>query len=92
MATYVNMLIQSGFLIKRLEEPKLDPDITDTDVQDQCRRPPFLVIAALKANPPARDGRKKGQRLGIRIGNDNIPRVYAGICHGPFHLEYTASL
>jgi SAM-dependent methyltransferase len=50
MATYVNMLIQSGFLIKRLEEPKPDPDIADTDVQDQLRRPPFLVIAALKAN------------------------------------------
>jgi hypothetical protein len=57
MATYVNMLIQSGFVIKRLEEPKPDPDITDTDVQDQSRRPPFLVIAALKANPSARDGR-----------------------------------
>jgi hypothetical protein len=48
MATYVNMLIQTGFLIKRLEEPKPDQDITDTNVQDQFRRPPFLVIAALK--------------------------------------------
>ena len=46
MATNVNTLIQTGFLIERLEEPKPDQDITD--VQDQFRRPPFLAIAALK--------------------------------------------
>jgi SAM-dependent methyltransferase len=57
MATYVNTLIQAGFLIKRLEEPKPDPDIADTDVRDQSRRPPFLVIAALKdsRSAPATD-------------------------------------
>ncbi|MBV8350793.1 MAG: class I SAM-dependent methyltransferase [Verrucomicrobia bacterium] len=53
MATYVNTLIQAGFLIKSLEEPKPDRDITDTDVQDQFRRPPFLVIAVLKDSPSA---------------------------------------
>jgi hypothetical protein len=40
-------VIDSGFLIKRLEEPKPAPDTTDPDVQDQSRRPPFLVIAAV---------------------------------------------
>jgi len=48
IATYVNTLIDSGFLIKRLEEPKPPPDTTDPDTQAQSRRPPFLVIAAVK--------------------------------------------
>jgi SAM-dependent methyltransferase len=48
LATYVNIVIDSGFLIKRLEEPKPAPDTTDPDVQDQFRRPLFLVIAAIK--------------------------------------------
>ena len=51
IATYVNTLIDSHFLIKRLEEPKPPPDTTDPDVQDQSRRPPFLLIAAVKASP-----------------------------------------
>jgi SAM-dependent methyltransferase len=48
LATYVNTVIESGFLIKRLEEPKPAPDTTDPDVREQSRRPPFLVIAAIK--------------------------------------------
>jgi 2-polyprenyl-3-methyl-5-hydroxy-6-metoxy-1,4-benzoquinol methylase len=48
IATYVNTLIDSSFLIKRLEEPKPPPDTTDPDTQAQSRRPPFLVIAAVK--------------------------------------------
>jgi SAM-dependent methyltransferase len=47
MATYVNTLIKSGFRITTLEEPHPAPDITEPDVQDQSRRPPFLVIAAI---------------------------------------------
>jgi SAM-dependent methyltransferase len=49
LATYVNTLIESGFGITRLEEPKPAPELTDPDEQDQTRRPPFLVIAAVKA-------------------------------------------
>jgi SAM-dependent methyltransferase len=49
IATYVNTLIDSGFLIKRLEEPKPPPEITDADTRDQARRPPFLIIAATKS-------------------------------------------
>ncbi|MGA7130648.1 MAG: class I SAM-dependent methyltransferase [Chthoniobacterales bacterium] len=48
IATYVNTVINSGFLLKRLEEPKPAPDTKDPDTQDQSRRPPFLVIAAVK--------------------------------------------
>lgn len=48
VATYVNTVIDSGFRITRLEEPKPDPEITDPDVLDQSRRPPFLVIASIR--------------------------------------------
>jgi SAM-dependent methyltransferase len=48
LATYVNTLIDSGFRITRLEEPKPAPELTDPDEKDQSRRPPFLVIAAVK--------------------------------------------
>jgi SAM-dependent methyltransferase len=49
VATYVNTLIETGFRITRLEEPKPAPEIVEADVQDQSRRPPFLVVAAVKA-------------------------------------------
>jgi SAM-dependent methyltransferase len=48
LATYVNTLIDFGFLIKRLEEPKPPPQATNPDTQDQARRPPFLLVAAHK--------------------------------------------
>jgi SAM-dependent methyltransferase len=48
MATYVNTLIKFGFRITNLEEPKPEPDISDPDVQDQSRRPPFLLIATVR--------------------------------------------
>jgi SAM-dependent methyltransferase len=48
LATYVNTLIESGFRISRLEEPKPVSELTDLDEKDQFRRPPFLVIAAIK--------------------------------------------
>jgi SAM-dependent methyltransferase len=47
IATYINTMIDSGFLIKRLEEPKPASDTTDPDAQDESRRPLFLVIAAI---------------------------------------------
>jgi 2-polyprenyl-3-methyl-5-hydroxy-6-metoxy-1,4-benzoquinol methylase len=49
LATYVNTLIEAGFRIARLEEPKPAPELTDPDEKDQSRRPPFLVVAAVKA-------------------------------------------
>ena len=48
VATYVNTLIKTGFRIAKLEEPKPAPEIVDADVQDQSRRPPFLVVAAVR--------------------------------------------
>jgi SAM-dependent methyltransferase len=49
LATYVNTLIETGFRIARLEEPKPAHELTDPDEKDQSRRPPFLVVAAVKA-------------------------------------------
>jgi SAM-dependent methyltransferase len=49
LATYVNTLIEAGFRIARLEEPKPAPELTDPEEKDQSRRPPFLVVAAVKA-------------------------------------------
>jgi SAM-dependent methyltransferase len=51
VATYVNTVIASGFRITKLEEPKPAPEMIDPDVQDQSRRPPFLVIVAVKDEP-----------------------------------------
>jgi hypothetical protein len=48
VATYVNTLVETGFRIARLEEPKPAAEIVDADVQDQSRRPPFLVVAAVR--------------------------------------------
>ncbi|MBV8813848.1 MAG: class I SAM-dependent methyltransferase [Verrucomicrobia bacterium] len=48
LATYVNTVIESGFWIKRLEEPKPAPELTDPGEKDELRRPLFLVIAAVK--------------------------------------------
>jgi SAM-dependent methyltransferase len=48
VATYVNTVIEIGFRITKLEEPKPALEIVGRDAQDQFRRPPFLVIAAVK--------------------------------------------
>lgn len=48
LATYINTVIESGFRMIRLEEPKPAPELTDPAEKDQSRRPAFLVIAAVK--------------------------------------------
>jgi SAM-dependent methyltransferase len=49
VATYVNTLIDSGFRISRLSEPKPPPEmlIEEPGLKDDCRRPTFLLIAAI---------------------------------------------
>jgi SAM-dependent methyltransferase len=49
-ATYVNTVIDSGFSITRLVEPKPTAEmlVQQPDWEDECRRPMFLLIAALK--------------------------------------------
>lgn len=48
VATYVNTLIDSGFLISKLSEPQPAPEmlIEQPALIDDCRRPTFLLIAA----------------------------------------------
>ncbi len=50
VATYVNTLIDAGFTITRLSEPRPAQDLLDQhpDWQDETRRPMFLLIAAGK--------------------------------------------
>lgn len=51
VATYINSLIESGFRITRLLEPEPSPEMLTAhpDMKDECRRPIFLLIAAVKA-------------------------------------------
>jgi ubiquinone/menaquinone biosynthesis C-methylase UbiE len=51
VATYVNTLIDSGFRISKLLEPEPTPEmlVEQPDLKDDCRRPTFLLIAAVKA-------------------------------------------
>jgi SAM-dependent methyltransferase len=55
VATYVNTLIDSGFQLSKLSEPAPSPDrlIEQPDFQDDCRRPTFLLIAAIKSKEPS---------------------------------------
>lgn len=48
---YVNTLIDAGFGIAKIVEPALSPEllIEQPELQDEYRRPTFLVIAAAKA-------------------------------------------
>ena len=50
VSTYVNALINSGFRIAKLSEPEPMPEmlIEQPDLKDDCRRPTFLLIAAVK--------------------------------------------
>jgi SAM-dependent methyltransferase len=50
VSTYVNTLIDSGFRISKLLEPQPRPEmlIEQPDLKDDCRRPAFLLIAAVK--------------------------------------------
>jgi len=51
VATYVNTLIHSGFRIVKLSEPEPAPEMLakHPDMEDECRRPLFLLIAAAKS-------------------------------------------
>jgi SAM-dependent methyltransferase len=50
IATYVNTLLDAGFNITRLSEPVPTQEMLDKDpeMQDETRRPMFLLIAAVK--------------------------------------------
>lgn len=50
IATYLNTLISSGFQISKLLEPTPTPEmlIENPDWKDECRRPMFLLIAAVR--------------------------------------------
>lgn len=50
VATYMNALIDSGFTITRISEPKPSAKMLDEipEMQDETRRPIFLIIAAVK--------------------------------------------
>lgn len=50
VATYMNALIEAGFAIRRLSEVEITPDMLagNPDLQDEVRRPIFLLIAAAK--------------------------------------------
>jgi SAM-dependent methyltransferase len=54
VATYVNTLIDSGFRISKLLEPEPPPEMLNEqpDWKDDCRRPTFLLIAAVKIPTP----------------------------------------
>jgi len=50
VATYVNALLDAGFIITRLYEPEPAQEMLDKDAEmhDETRRPMFLLIAAIK--------------------------------------------
>lgn len=50
VATYVNTLLDGGFIITRLSEPQPTQELLDAhpDWQDELRRPMFLLISAVK--------------------------------------------
>jgi SAM-dependent methyltransferase len=50
LATYLNTIIDAGFIITRLSEPQPMPEMLNKlpDMRDETRRPMFLLIAALK--------------------------------------------
>lgn len=50
VATYMNALIDSGFTITRISEPKPSAKMLDEipEMRDETRRPIFLIIAAVK--------------------------------------------
>lgn len=52
--TFVNALIDSGFAITKLREPEPSPEmlIEHPDWKDECRRPLFLLIAAVRTPAP----------------------------------------
>jgi hypothetical protein len=51
IATYINSLIDSGFRITNLVEPKPSSENMRPDWQDEYRRPLFLLIKSVKSHP-----------------------------------------
>lgn len=51
--TYVNALVQAGLCLVRLEEPEAEAAqlAQHPEWRDERRRPPFLLVAAMKATP-----------------------------------------
>ncbi|NIK75247.1 SAM-dependent methyltransferase [Paenibacillus castaneae] len=54
VATYMNALLESGFQITKLSEPQPTAEMLANipDMQDELRRPMFLMIAAVKVEGP----------------------------------------
>jgi hypothetical protein len=50
LATYVNTVLDAGFTIAGLSEPRPTQELLDTHPawQDEVRRPMFLLISAVK--------------------------------------------
>ena len=48
LSTYINTLIEHGFQITNIKEPKPDVDIAKDDIENESRRPRFLAIASKK--------------------------------------------
>lgn len=48
LTTYLNTLLEAGFSIERVEEPKPDPDLLaqNPEYKEELRRPMFLIIKA----------------------------------------------
>jgi ubiquinone/menaquinone biosynthesis C-methylase UbiE len=57
VATYINTLINSGFRISKLSEPEPMPEmlIEQPVLKDDCRRPTFLLIAAVRDGGPGHE-------------------------------------
>ncbi|MCU6712127.1 class I SAM-dependent methyltransferase [Paenibacillus sp. J5C_2022] len=52
VATYMNVLIESGFIIQKLSELQPTPEMLNNNPawQEEVRRPMFLLVAAVKGN------------------------------------------
>lgn len=46
LATYVNSLLKSGYQLKEMVEP--EPNLADSKLRDELRRPMFLIISTKK--------------------------------------------
>jgi SAM-dependent methyltransferase len=69
VATYVNSLLRTGFLLTGLLEPRAREDAGDRpDLTAAARRPPLLVIGASKPTPP-------DTRQALRAGSRSRPAI-----------------
>ncbi len=72
VATYINTLIDSGFCISKVLEPGPTAEmlIRQPEWKDECRRPIFILFAAVKAAAPAPF--HKGSRRGKAGSADRV--------------------